>query len=298
MVHELKRGRPKIGRSVAAALRADGFVVVKDFFSEDETEQIRNAILSNGTRRRDLLSVPGLEWLVTCDGVVELAEELLGSPPVYFFESACTVGFLARGWHKDSRLEDRYSYGGPDWKQSPYPLLKFGVYPQDHLEHSAGLAVRKGSHLAPKSRRLWKSSLETVGRFLHQLTKKHTFLYLHMASDGAPVHVDSTHRDLIVWYLTTTHAGASMRPRFNPDRKLPPIVERLLPDRMFLPYSRDRCVALWAYSDMSGCAVAYQEYVSECDWYQEIVENSDLRIPNTSNNLTVKALTNEPPRAW
>ncbi len=292
-------------RSLTAAvarLRADGFVIIPEVFTDEEARTIREAVLANGAEQREILSVPGLEWLVTDPRVVEIARAALGDDPVYFFESSCTVDVLGWSWHRDNRMEDRFAYSGEDWQVTPFPIVKFAVYPQDHLRHSEGLALRRGSHLPRSDRAVGRRVLRWIGRGLHRIKAHDVFLFLPTVFDGQPVHADSSSRDLIVWYPTTTHAGNTRRLRWMPNRKLPPVLERVLPGRCFLPgWSGERCMVTWLYSDRSECAQTYYDTVCGRTYYQVRLDNAgrtghdrDPRLVTADHGFGEPALTSQP----
>src|SRR4051795_6625506 len=141
-----------------ATFQRDGFVIVRGVFSQDEIAGIRAGAYAEaaaagmrpGTGKG--FALPGdvgshalLCHLITDPRVVAVARQLLDDQPVHFRDSAVGVGSLERGWHKDNRTADRYDLSGQDW-DGDYPLIRMGIYCQDHVEHSGGLALRVGSH--------------------------------------------------------------------------------------------------------------------------------------------------------
>src|SRR4029077_21275272 len=114
--------------------------------------------------RGDLLCKRHLWRGVIDKRILDIARRLLPPHPlVYFGDSVYQVGNGYPGFHRDNI--DRDDLNGPDWQDS-YPILRMGIYLQDHRHHSGGLKVKVGSHLR---------------------------------EDGRPFIVDSEPGDIVVW---------------------------------------------------------------------------------------------------
>jgi hypothetical protein len=151
----------------AEAYRTLGYVIVPEVFPKEEILKFRRLVqilrereLAEGKNVErdpdwpnvlyvlgDLLAkeeLRALDYLVFHPKIVSLARLLLGPDLVYFGDSTVQVGQGRRGFHKDNVT--RYDPQGADWK-GDYPLLRIGLYLQDHTRWSGGLKVRAGSHL-------------------------------------------------------------------------------------------------------------------------------------------------------
>ena len=151
-----------------------GFLVRRQVLEKARMIGYRRQVLAGDLAPGDVLSSKGVGDLVTDPAVVSMAGDLLGETPQYFGDGNVSVRSTARGYHKDNA--DRYDSSAPDWR-SAYPILRVGIYLQDHRRHSGGLNVRQGSHLVPDVR---------TGR-THYL--------------GTRV------GDVVAWNLRTTHSG-------------------------------------------------------------------------------------------
>lgn len=127
----------------------NGYLVRRGVLEKDRISGYRRQILANDLAPGDVLSSPGVGELVTDPAVVSLVGDLLGETPQYFGDSNVSIRSTGRGYHKDNA--DRYDPSAPDW-QSSYPILRIGIYLQDHHRHSGGLNVRERSHLVPNVR--------------------------------------------------------------------------------------------------------------------------------------------------
>ena len=217
---------------LALAFQRDGFILVKSVFSQQEVSTLISAIAVGAEKERvagrivrphtgeiaplkDLVSIDGLGDLIFDERVVRLARLLLGvAKPVYFGDSGIMVGGALRGFHKDNSNRDDKAHR--DW-QSPYNLIRFGIYLQDHARFSGGLRLRIGSHLHAD------------------------------VSSGRSYAVPSEPGDLVIWNLRTTHSGHAVRFRGLPELPLQPRVEFRLPRALVLPEPSTRTSAFLTY---------------------------------------------------
>lgn len=183
-----------LNASLKEKFERDGYIVVPSVFSEAEIAQFRkraytqfaedeaaglkydnkyapNANFTYG----DLLSKNHLREILMDERILQIAKALLGEVVIYFGDSNYNLGTGIRGFHRDN--VDRAYNGGPDWRDE-YPILRMGVYLQDHTLHSGGLKVRAGSHKA----------------------------------ESGPVHfVNTKPGDVAVWSLRTQHSGNAVK---------------------------------------------------------------------------------------
>src|SRR4030088_974587 len=123
---------------LADCFARDGFVVVRNIFSRDEIQDLRQRLQRqfeadqleqkvlddkwNHTEQKvgkgDLLSKPLLRDVVLDERVLNIASALLPPKPlVYFGDSSYSLGSGSRGFHRDNI--DNKKARGPDWV-SPY----------------------------------------------------------------------------------------------------------------------------------------------------------------------------------
>jgi hypothetical protein len=230
--------------------RDRGYTVVRGLFEAAEVQQLRSQVIEtfaemerqgrvgtdpgrDGTIRgleSDLLSIPSLRHVLLDPRILHAVGELLGGEPVYFGDSSVRIGGSgARAWHRDN--VNRARGRGPDWRGS-YPLLRCGLYLQDHALHSGGLALRPYSH---ESRRL----LPTL-----------------------PTHAASRAGELVAWNMRTVHTGEVVRLRGAPGLVLHPRVQSRLPTGLRVPEERDRIVLFMAFGLPSAHLDRYVGYLS------------------------------------
>lgn len=157
----------------------DGFLVIRGAFDPTEIHNFRSLVEIGGRHPdSDLLSDPKLRALLLDPRIVEWARRILGGRPVYFGDSSVWYGLQTRpGFHKD--CADKNDPAAPDW-QGQYPLIRFGVYAQDHSRSPDGLDLRRGSHDKCN------------------------------VTEGEHVYAATRVGDVVVWNMRTSHSGGSV----------------------------------------------------------------------------------------
>jgi hypothetical protein len=150
--------------------KREGYLVIPNVFSDEEIilgRQKISAIVRKQVKENEIIVPPGMIGLQVLRGellnidslrplvldtrIVDTARTLLGSNVLYYGDSSVHFGNKLNrtgkdvGWHRDCP--------GPAadpekivW-QNDYPILRFGIYFQDHANHSGGLGVIPRSHL-------------------------------------------------------------------------------------------------------------------------------------------------------
>lgn len=209
----------------------DGYLHFPGVFSKDEVRGFREFLVATVPKTDgataldvDLLTRPETESFINDGRVVDVARQLLGDKPVYFGDSSAMRyprTAAVSTFHKDNA--DRHDYTAPDW-QEDYPLIRFGVYLQDHTRQGGGLLVRAGSHRTVAKSRLHEVFREEVSGWL---TGKTRYLF---AGAG----------DLLVWNMRLTHAGMGRFLKGPIKRPLTERNQKLVPDFMQAAVGEDR----------------------------------------------------------
>jgi hypothetical protein len=192
-----------------------GHLVVRSVFRPDEIARMRAHAATTELSGADLLGDPVFRELITDPRICSIAAAVLREIPVYFGDSVLSYGAKPGRWHKDN--PDRYDGDSPDWK-SNYPLLKMGVYFQDHSQHSGGISIRDFSHMSP-------------GR------KK-----------GKPVYMDTQIGDVVVFHFRATHRGSTSLLKLTQTPLTSDTLDRhLVPDFLKIPRQKDRYAVLFTF---------------------------------------------------
>ena len=226
---EQRQTRQQLSAEDVQKFRRDGYLIIRGVLSREEVAKLRQSAIRIAAECKarglvfkpaadEVCAVPDLAtwddvgYLLSDARVLSIAKQLLNSTEViYYSDSSLQVGAGGRGFHKDNT--ERVDPSHPDW-QSDYTMLRFGVYLQDHVQHSGGLKVRTGSH---------RHADVTTGRSVDVATRA---------------------GDVVVWRMTTTHSGNAVKMRGFTGLSLPPRFEVRLPARLRVPESDTR-VALF-----------------------------------------------------
>ncbi|MDN5766699.1 MAG: hypothetical protein L0H96_06560 [Humibacillus sp.] len=155
-----------------------GYAILHGVYTPEEIGALREAAYASKGYGGDLLANPRLRSVLTDGRMVAVARKLLGTDElIYTGDSSFTINGTQKGWHKDNT--DRIDPEAPDWA-SQYTQLRFGIYCQDHAEHTGGLNLRIGSH------------------------------EIRNTSEGEVLYVKTTPGDLAVWSMRITHSGNGM----------------------------------------------------------------------------------------
>lgn len=205
-----------------------GYLIVRNVFTPDEVASLRKAAYEHRDRQKerglvaqvkqatsvkgDLLSKEGLGWVIYDPRILAIATEILGDAPVYFSDSTYQIGIGTRGFHRDNI--DRFQFGqGDDW-DGAYPLIRFGIYLQDHDKFSGGIRFKTGSH---------------------------------EAADGTDVFADTRAGDIVVWNMRTLHSGNARRLKVLNNLPLHIGLENRLPDFLFREPQGERVSLFFSY---------------------------------------------------
>lgn len=267
----------------------EGYLLIKNVFSDKEIKNLRDEAFKVFSENKDNLFNQGNSSFLISDlltqsfsrklvfdkRILEIARAILGREVIYYGYSSCQINwkvsfpFRNFGWHKDNRVSDRNDSSGLDW-QGLYPMIRFGIYLQDHKNRNGGLSVKLKSHNSVQYR-----SLRTKI-------------------------IDSEIGDLIVWNMRITHCGPSPRlkgilGRLNLDL-LDPIFQgrlsRFIPGFLFQKMTEDRVAMFISYAAPSQHLDRYIQYLleerpDEMEWFKrsrfgqdvwDQVQNSGLRL--------------------
>jgi hypothetical protein len=244
-----------------AELEANSAVIIRNVFTKEEISRLKQMIVEDESLLDgELLSVDALRGLVSDDRILSIIRTVLGTDDlVYLCEGNATISkkskstIYPQGFHKD--CTDRENGHAPDWKVSPFTIVRLGIYLQDHSKHSGGLSIYQGSHK--------KECIGPDGKVITQYGKK--------------VYVPTQVGDVVVWYFTTTHAGNWGLPRL-------PFLHNMLPVRiqehlhrfpfLFYPKYPERAAIFMAFGVRNSPAVErYKQYLRIRDFGWQKYEN-------------------------
>lgn len=228
----------------SSLLEKHGYIVIRDVFSEDEAEDFRERIKKTHDQKGphgDLMSHPLLQSILLDDRIISIANKLLDDKAVYFGFSSYRYGTMESitNLHNDANGSPKNPHGkvyenpaSTDW-----PIVRLGIYLQNHDRYSGGLKVRNHSH---KQFLLNWLNVKSVLSPNGTMTLKSLPL-------GRLINLPSRKTDVVVFNMRTQHSGYFQRLRLLPRIALHPNIEKKLYETslrstLFIPSERDRCL--------------------------------------------------------
>ena len=240
-----------------ATFRDLGYTVIKRLFGSEEIKALHTAAVAAMDARQqqgladvssggavrvtgDLLSLDELRPVLLNQRLIAVIHELLGGVPGYFGDSNVRIGAGGRlGWkcHRDD--PDTSYLDGPN-SGDPYPLVRCGIYLEDHARHSSGLGV------IPRSQR--GAGAPRAGRRI----------------------VDSEVGDLVAWDLRILHSGQMTRFRPFPNIAFHPrLAAQLARLGLEVPEECQRIALFLTFGLPSDALTQYIDYLKTRDYARE-----------------------------
>ena len=166
-----------------------------------------------------------------------------------------------RSTHNDAKNDDDNPF------KTFYPLLRIGVYLQDHEKFSNGLKIFKGS----------KHSYNYGRTLLKKALKEKDFRYL-IPQTLRPVNVDTKPGDVVIWNLRTCHSANALRLKYFNKISLNPIIENLLEKfipKIFEPNEKERQLYFQLWCNGQSTEELLRDNIQHSEIFATI-NNSDL----------------------
>ena len=189
-------------------IHKNGFVIYKNFFSDDEVNELKE-FAKEYKNNLDHQGCPSLlkhsEYFFCNEKIFNLLKDIFKTNPIYFGDSNFLTGSQSQSgnmtFHKDS--VDRLNFSLSDW-QSPYTVIRVAIFFLDHSKYSGAISFRKKSHMGDRFKRtkLIKSPLIFLIDFIELIF-------------GISVYASTKPNDLVIWKLTTDHAANSNALKFS-----------------------------------------------------------------------------------
>lgn len=224
----------------------NGFVRIRNVFTKEEVQKLRTCC--ENAHVGCVLGQESFDQILLDDRVVKPVQEILNDEVIYFGEStalsydkASTKGH--RHYHNDSRGDD-FNF------KKDYPIVRIGIYLQDHENYSGGLKLRPGSH-----KKLCLEKQGVIGTLAYLKRWKNPLALFSKPSFNTEV----LPGDLLIWSLRIHHTGYALRPKLFPKLALHPLIENYLPQSLVLPDAAHRCVIFASFGAKSEYLESYIE---------------------------------------
>lgn len=255
---------------VLANYQRDGYILLKKVFGSEEMADFKSRvarITETSSGQGDALSEASLRSILLDDRILDALRVILGPQIVYFGDSTYRFDISegSRGFHKDSLSDFE------DPSSTEYPIVRLGLYMQDHSNHSGGLKVRRGSH---RHVFLGRSSLKRLFS-----RNPHGFLKLASFRLGRAINLDIEPGDLAIWNLRTFHSGHAIRLKMLPKLCINPRFEKYIPKSWTQPYEGPRAVLFSSFGAPSASLETYIKDRAEHPTNRDLWKNSHFDDP-------------------
>lgn len=223
-----------------------GYLLLRDVFTTAEVDKLRTVCEIYG--KGEILGRKAFGHILLDDRIIHPLKQLLGENLVYFGESNASTTIGSRHMHNDSKNDD-FDFS------TPYPVVRIGLYLQDHENHSGGLKLRPGSH---KKYCIDKNGIGRAYQFLKR-TRNLSALYT-----GKSINVPTRPGDLLIWNMRTHHSGHAVRVKG-------------LKNYSFHPWTEDRIPAFLHHPDHEKRAVIFASYGTPTDLLEDYIKNRTER---------------------
>ncbi len=230
-----------------------GYYVIKNCFDVEKIKGLRDNFIKISNSDNEILTYENAQELLLDERLISKVKQLLDTEKIIYFSDSSIINkpdplTSKNGWHNDARFEDEnISYN------DEYPILRIGIYFEDHKNYSGGLKIKKNSHKYFCFN--WRAKKENIKKLLKIIFTK-TRYRLSSIRPGKGINLDLEQGDVVVWNLRTHHCGVSRRLKIFPDLCLHPYFEKMLPLFLFKKthYTSDRCTlfSTFAKNDMNN----------------------------------------------
>ena len=239
----------------------DGYAVIKSVYSQDQILRFRNFIKKEGqeivgSEQKDWrnLEGKGLKDVLSYEELRDaiLNETLLKSiKHIFDDEEICYWGY-SRFRYNEKTYRNIHNDAKSDYQnpfKTKYPIVRIGIYLQDHKNFSDGLKIFKKSCHSTK-----------LGRtLLRKIIKEKELRYL-LPQRFNSINADTQAGDIIIWNLRTCHSANALRLKYFKNLSLRPTIENFLEKylpQILLPKENDRAVIFSDFGKMSQSLIDY-----------------------------------------
>ncbi len=275
----------------------NGYAVIRNIYTKDQIIRFRNFIKKTGEEiagseqkdwrtlkgegLKDVLSYRELRDSILNENLLKTIKHIFDDEDIYYWGYS-RFRFnekTYRNTHNDAKNDNQNPF------KTKYPILRIGIYLQDHKNYSDGLKIfKKSCHSFKLGRTLLK-----------KIIKENELRYL-LPQRFNSVNIDSNAGDVILWNLRTCHSANALRIKFIKNLSLRPSIENFLEKYfpgLILPRENDRAVIFSDFGKMSESLIDYIRHNLNQPGVYNPIKNSNFlvdEIISKSNELGLKIL--------
>ncbi len=275
----------------------NGYAVIRNIYTKDQIIRFRNFIKKTGEEiagseqkdwrtlkgegLKDVLSYRELRDSILNENLLKTIKHIFDDEDIYYWGYS-RFRFnekTYRNTHNDAKNDNKNPF------KTKYPILRIGIYLQDHKNYSDGLKIfKKSCHSFKLGRTLLK-----------KIIKENELRYL-LPQRFNSVNIDSNAGDVILWNLRTCHSANALRIKFIKNLSLRPSIENFLEKYfpgLILPRENDRAVIFSDFGKMSESLIDYIRHNLNQPGVYNPIKNSNFlvdEIISKSNELGLKIL--------
>lgn len=196
-----------------------GYVVIRNFFNEKESEELKKTIYDihkkYSPEENDYTEVSGMHkykeyWnLIYNKKILDTLKKIIGEDIYYLYNSNTRLsndqGKIGRhdyNWHRDSAC--RIFGFGPDWdKDEIYKVLRVGIYLFDSKEIKSGLNIIPNTH---RKNYNFDSLLRIIHVRLRKIKNKYAKFLSSMLSKFIGIDIKTNKGDIIIFLANVMHS--------------------------------------------------------------------------------------------
>jgi ectoine hydroxylase-related dioxygenase (phytanoyl-CoA dioxygenase family) len=210
-------------------IKKNGYVVIKEFLSQEEVQIYRKSI--SNLSRRESLSISGLNYFSIQKRIINTLKIFLGEKIYYPFLSK-PVNEIYQSQAGKSFMHNDVHIGVDDFCfEKKTNIYNTGLYLQSHNKLDGGLKVRPKSHkkiCLEDHNFLMK--LKKVLNFLLKKPKNISFSQIiRTLLPYKSINISIDAGDLIIWDIRLHHSGNAKKLKFFPNISLSTYLENLIP---------------------------------------------------------------------
>lgn len=239
----------------------NGYTVIRNVYSNEQIKKFRNFIKKKGEEitgsekkdwrilkgegMKDVMSYDELRDSLLNETLIKSIKKILDDEEIYYwgYSRFRYNEKTYRNIHNDAKNDNQNPF------KTKYPILRIGIYLQDHKNFSDGLKIfKKSCHSFKLGRTLLK-----------KVFKEREYRYL-LPQRFNSINIDSQAGDVIIWNLRTCHSANALRVKYFKNLSIRPSIENLLEKyfpQIFLPRENDRAVIFSDFGKMSEPLINY-----------------------------------------